>query len=75
MKTCIVFWLLSFGVLFIIGIIDTLLLDSYSDLEICCEILIIGFYLAPMCIIAIREMGNEPGAFLKTIVRYIMLVL
>lgn len=75
MKTCIVFWLLSFGVLFIIGIIDTLLLDSYSDLEICCEILIIGFYLAPMCIIAIRDMGNEPGAFLKTIVKYILMVL
>lgn len=75
MKTYIVFGILSFGVLFIIGIVDTLLIDGYSYLDMCCEILVIGFYLAPMSIISIRDMANEPGAFLRTIVKYILMIL
>lgn len=75
MKTFIVFWLLSFGVLLITGIINTLLFESYSNFSVCCEILVIGFYLAPMCIIAIRDMGNAPDAFLETIVKYILTIL
>ncbi|MBD5458948.1 MAG: hypothetical protein HDR27_10315 [Lachnospiraceae bacterium] len=63
MKTYIVFGLLSFGVLFITGIVDTLLIDGHSYLDICCEILVIGFCLAPMSIISIRDMANEPGAY------------
>lgn len=75
MKTFIVFWLLSFGALFITGIVDTLLIDGYSYYDMCCEVLVIGFYLAPMCIISIRDMTSEPGALLKTIVKYILMIL
>jgi len=75
MKTFIVFMFLSFGVSFIIGIVDTLLIDDgYSDYDICCEVLVMGLYLAPMCIISIRDMSNEPGAFLRTIVKYILMI-
>lgn len=75
MKAFIVFWLLSFGVLFITGIVDALLLDGYSYYDGCFEILVVGLYLAPMCLSALRDMTNEPGTFLKTIVKYILLIL
>lgn len=75
MKTFILFWILSFGILFITGIVDSLLLDDYSSLDICCEILVIGLYLVPMCLSALRDVANEPGAFLKTIVKYILVLL
>lgn len=75
MKVFIVFWFLSFGVLLIIGIVDALLLEGYSYYDGCFEILVVGLYLAPMCLSALRDMTNEPGAFLKTIVKYILLIL
>lgn len=75
MKTFIAFWILSFGALLIIGIVDELLLDDYSYFDMSIEILIIGLYLVPMCLSGLRDMKDEPGAFLKTVVKYIMLLL
>lgn len=75
MKTFIVFWLLSLGVLFISGIVNELLLDDYFFFDICCEILVTGLYLAPMCLSALRDVASEPSAFLKTIVKYILVIL
>ncbi len=75
MKTFIVFWILSFGVLFITGIVDELLLDDYSFYDMSLEILVVGLYLVPMCLSAIRDVKEEPGAFLKTVIKYILLLL
>lgn len=76
MKVFIVFWLLSFGTLFIVGIVNTLLIsDRYSDFGYYLEILLIGLYFAPMSLAALRDMTNEPGAFLRTIIKYILLLM
>ncbi len=73
MKALVVFLILTFGVLFITVIVNTLLIDGYySDLDRRLEILVIGWYLAPMCLSSLRDMSNEPGAFLRTIVKYIL---
>lgn len=75
MKTFIVFWILSFGVMFITSIVDELLLDDYSYFDMSLEILAVGLYLVPMCLSGLRDMKDEPGAFLKTVVKYILLLL
>lgn len=75
MKVFIIFWFLSFGVLFIAAIVDSLLFESYSNLDYFLEILVTGLYLVPMSLTALRNTANEPGTVLRAVVKYILLVL
>lgn len=78
MKTLIVYYILFLGCSLLYAISDTLFFDGYEtgviDLEIM-VVLVTGLYLAPKCILAINDVQNEPGVFLRTIVKYILSVI
>lgn len=74
MKSIVIWFVLSFGVFFVCEIIEELLLDEYYYLYLsdAGEILVIGLYLAPKMILALRDMDEEPDKILHTIVKYIL---
>lgn len=74
MKSIVIWLVLSFGVFFVCEIIEELLLEEYYYLYLsdAGEILVIGLYLAPKMILALRDMDEEPDKILHTIVKYIL---
>ena len=74
-KVFIVYVILLIGVLIIAGIIDSLFLNGSSYLyllESAAAILVTGWYLAPKCIQVLHEPENEPGSFMRTIIKYVL---
>lgn len=72
MKSMVIWFVLSFGVMFVCVIIEELFFEEYFSLASVGEILIIGFYLAPKMILALKDMDEEPDKILHTIVKYIL---
>lgn len=73
LKSFLIYVILLIGLLIIVTFIESLFLDGgYSDLASACTVLITGFYLTPKCIMALREPGEEPGDFLRTIIKYVL---
>ena len=71
-KTIVIWFVLSFGVIFVCTIIEELLFEEYYYLSAVGEIFIVGFYFAPKMILALRDMNEEPDKILHTIVKYIL---
>lgn len=73
LKSFLVYVILLIGILIIVTFIESLFLDGgYSDLASACAVLITGFYLAPKCIMALSDPGEEPGDFMRTIIKYVL---
>ena len=72
MKAMVIWFVLSFGVMFVCAIIEELFFDEFFFLSSVGEIFIIGLYLAPKMILALRDMDEEPDKILHTIVKYIL---
>ncbi|MCM1251720.1 MAG: DUF4153 domain-containing protein [Clostridium sp.] len=76
-KAMFIWFVLSFGSLFIYMIIEELFVEHYSIFEALFfaeEILVMGIYLAPKMILALRDMDmdEEPDKVIHTIVKYIL---
>lgn len=74
MKALIICFVLSFGTAFICAIMGELFLSYYYSysIESAAVILVLGFYLAPKMVLALRNVYEEPGKVICTIVKYIL---
>ena len=57
--TTVIYFVLLFGVILIIFIVDSLFLSGYSSLYGYGAILVTGVYYAPACIMALNDLSNE----------------
>lgn len=75
MKFLLIYFVVAFGVMFVCTIIEELFFEDFYYLSSAGEIMVLGFYFAPKLIWAVRDMDEEPGMVLQTIVKYILPVL
>lgn len=75
-KTFIVYTILIIGAAIVLEIFGILFLEGSSFyLQSAGSILVTGLYLVPNCIIALNDMGDEPGPFSNMIVKYVLMAL
>lgn len=74
-KVYLIYSVLLIGIILVSLIFDILFLEGEGNLLVSCCVLVTGFYWVPASLNAFLDVEEDPGAFIRMLVQYILAIL